>query len=232
MKLENKKMIKNLSIVIGLFGTLSFYGFNCAPPSFQVANQNDSAILSSNALVPFDDVGSGTLDTKAELPYALLTSEQMFSSFINLTEQPNFSNNIMNEFNIRDGAMSVTSDLKFVNAPMLIAITSLAGEVCNGLVAREAAITDVSQRKYFSNVNFGQAIANFTPANYASTVTQFANSFWGRAPSSEEIQLFEGYRNDFIAAIPAAQVAQAAQTRALALSTCTAMLGSLEVFTY
>ena len=232
MKLENKRILKNLSFVTILFGFLSFYSFNCAPPSFNVANQSDNLVLNSNSLVPFDDVGTGTLDTKTMLPYALQTADQVFSSFINLTEQPNFSNAIRDEYGIREGAMSVTPDLKFVNAPMLIAITSLAGEVCNGLVTREQAITDMTQRKYFSLVNFGQAVANFNEANYISTVTQLANSFWGRAPSAEEIQLFSGYRTDFIAAIPAAQVNQAAQTRALATSTCSAMLGSFEVFTY
>lgn len=232
MKFENKRILKNLSFVTVLFGCLSFYSFNCAPPSFNVANQSDKLVLNSNSLVPFDDVGMGTLDTKTMLPYALQTADQVFNSFINLTEQPNFSNAIRDEYGIREGAMSVTPDLKFVNAPMLIAITSLAGEVCNGLLARETAISDMSQRKYFSLVNFGQPVANFTEANYVSTVTQLANSFWGRAPSSEEIQLFTGFRTDFIAAIAPAQVTQTAQTRALAMSTCSAMLGSFDVFTY
>lgn len=232
MNLENKKILKNVSIVAGLFGVLSFYGFNCAPASFNVANQSGVAILSSNGIIPVDDVGTGTLDQKTDLPYALLTSEQIFNSFINLTDQPNFSNNIMNEFNLRSGTLSVTSDLKFMNAPMLLAITSLAGEVCNGLVAREQAIADTTQRRFFSNVNFGQAIANFDQQSYSSTVSRLASSFWGRSPSSEELQMFSEFRNDFIAAVPAAQINQAAQTRALALSTCTAMLATFDVYTY
>lgn len=233
MKLENKKVLKKLSLIVGITALLSSYGFNCAPASFNVANQGDSAILSSNGIIPIDDVGlDGTLDQKTNLPYALQTSEQVFNSFINLTDQPNFSNTIMNEFNIRSGTLSVKSDLKFMNAPMLFAITSLAGEVCNGLVAREQAIVDTTQRKFFSSVNFAQAITSLDQASYTSTVTRLANSFWGRAPSSEEIQLFDGFRTDFIAAIPAAQAAQAAQTRALALSTCTAMLATFDVYTY
>jgi len=232
MKLENKRILKNVSIVAGLFGVLSFYGFNCAPPSFNVANQGANAILSSNGIIPVDDVGGSTLDQKTDLPYALLTSEQVFNSFINLTDQPNFSNTIMNEYNLRSGTFSVTPDLKFMNAPMLFAITSLAGEVCNGLVAREQAIADTSQRKFFSNVNFAQAIANLDQESYTSTIGRLANSFWGRAPSSDEIQIFREFRTDFIAAIPANQVNQAAQTRALALSTCTAMLATFDVYTY
>lgn len=232
MKLENKKILKNASIVVGLFGVLSFYGFNCAPASFNVANQSGNAILSSNGIVSVDDVGSGTLDQKTDLPYALQTSEQIFNSFINLTDQPNFSNEVMNEYNRRSGALSVTPDLKYVNAPMLLAITSIAGEVCNGLVAREQAIADTTQRRFFSNVNFAQAVANFDQQSYSATVSRLANSFWGRAPSSEEIQMFSEFRNEFIAAIPAAQVNQAAQTRALALSVCSAMLATFDVYTY
>lgn len=233
LKFETKRNLKNAAIVIGLFGTLSFYGFNCAPPSFQVADDSGgSLVLSSSGIVPVDDVGTPTLETKTDLPYALLTAEQVFYSMINVTEQPNFSNAIRDEYTIRSGSLSVDSDLKTVNGPMLLAITSLAGEVCNGLVAREQAITDVNQRKYFGSVNFGQAIANLSTNGYTDVVTKMSNSFLGRAPSSAELEIFNGFRTDFQAAIPAANIGQAAQTRALVLSTCSALLSSMDVFSY
>lgn len=233
LKFETKRNLKNAAIVIGLFGTLSFYGFNCAPPSFQVADDGGSLVLSSNGIVPVDEVGgSPVLEPKTDLPYALLTAEQVFYSMLNVTDQPNFSNTIRDEYNIRSGSLSVLSDLKTVNGPMLLAITSLAGEVCNGLVAREQAIADVSQRKFFGSVNFAQAIANLNATGYTDVVTKLSNSFLGRAPSSAELTMFNGYRTDFQAAIPAANIGQAAQTRALVLSTCSALLSSLDVFSY
>jgi len=233
LKFENKRNIKNAAIVIGLFGTLSFYGFNCAPPSFQVADDGSaSLVLSSNGIVPVDDVGTSTLETKTDLPFALLTAEQVFFSMLNVTDQQNFSNAIRDEYAIRSGSFSVIPDLKTVNGPMLLAITSLSGEVCNGLVAREQAIADVSQRKFFGSVNFAQAIANLNAAGYTDVVTKLSNSFLGRAPSSAELTIFNSFRTDFTAAIPAANIGQAAQTRALVLSTCSALLSSFEVFSY
>lgn len=233
LKIDTKRNLKNAAIVIGLFGTLSFYGFNCAPPSFQTADDGGgSLVLSSNVIVPVDDVGTPTLEVKTDLPYALLTAEQVFYSMLNVTDQQNFSNAIRDEYAIRSGSLSVISDLKTVNGPMLLAITSLSGEVCNGLVAREQAITDVAQRKFFSSVNFGQAIANLSAAGYTDAVTKMSNSFLGRAPSSAELAMFNSFRTDFQAAIPAANVGQAAQTRALILGTCSALLSSFEVFSY
>lgn len=230
MKLDNSKLrvLKSLGILIGMFGTLSFYGFNCAPPSFQVMDQSSLSVSNTGDIIP----SGGGVDLKPTLPQALLTAEQVYQSMLNLTEQTTtITGNQVGEFTRREGAFSESSEVNLVNSPMLIAMTSFAGEVCNGLVAREQGQT-AAMRKYFQSVNFTGPIANLTADNYSDVVTRMANGFWGRAPSSDELTLFNTFRSDFTAAIPAAQIAQNAQTRALVLSTCTAMLGSFDVFTY
>ena len=234
MSFETKKNLKNLGIVTALFGTLSFYGFNCAPPSFSTSDDGSQSIVTGSSFVPVDEVTpGGTLDTKTDLPYALMTIEQIFSSMINLTNQPNFSNAILNEFNLRSGSFSVTPDMKFVNGPMLIAITSLAGEVCNGFITAEQAVAfnaGNNARRIFNLVDFGQAPATGISQNSLNDVVgKMANAFWGRAPSSDELTLYTAFRTDFVAA---AAAQNAAATRALALATCTSMLSSMDAYSY
>lgn len=237
MSFETKRNLKNLGIVTVLFGTLSFYGFNCAPPSFSTSDDGSQSVVTGagGAVTPIDEVGTGggTLDTKTDLPYALLTAEQIFNSLTNVTGQTNYSNAILNEYNLRSGSFSVSPDLKFVNGPMLIAITSLAGEVCNGLVTREQAIAfnaGNNARQYFNQVDFGAVPATGIDANRMSdAVNKLANSFWGRAPSSDETTLYSAFRTEFLAA---AAAQNAAQTRALALALCTSMLSSFDTYSY
>jgi hypothetical protein len=234
LSFETKKNIKNIAIVTALFGTLSFYGFNCAPPSFSTSDDGSQSFVTGSGFVPVDEVTpGGSLDQKTDLPYALMTIEQIFASMINLTNQPNFSNAIMNEFNLRSGSFSVTPDLKFVNGPMLIAITSLAGEVCNGFITGEQAIAfnaGSNARRVFNLVDFAQApAAGLTQNSLNDVVGKLANAFWGRAPSSDELTLYTGFRTDFVAAVA---VQNAAQTRALALATCTSILSSMDSFSY
>ncbi len=230
LKQSKLNVIKNVSILTLVFGGLSFYSFNCAPPSFQVADQN-SLVLSSTDGVIAEDFGP-LLDEKVTAPQALLTSEQVYESMMNLTGQKaTVTNAQLGEFDRRSGAFGVSPELNKVNAPMMIALTSFSGEVCNGLVQREQNLA-AAQRQYFQNVNFGMAIAQLNDTNYQDVVSKLTNSFMGRAPSSEEVTLFSTYRTEFIAAIPAANVAQTAQTRALVLSTCAAVLSGFDLYTY
>jgi hypothetical protein len=232
LSFESKKNIKNIVIVTALFGTLSFYGFNCAPPSFSTSDDGSQSMVTGSSFV--DEVTpGGVLDEKTNIPYALLTIEQVLNSMLNLTGQETYNVAVANEYNIRAGSFSVTPDMKFVNGPMLIAISSLAGEVCNGFVAREQAIAfnaGTNTRRIFNAVDFAQAPATgLSQTSLNDVVGKMANAFWGRAPSSEELTLYTSFRTDFVTA---AATQNAAATRALALATCASMLSSMDSFSY
>ncbi len=229
-KLSNTSILKNIAFLTVLFGGLSFYSFNCAPASF-VVDDSGSLSLSSNGEIITGD-GGPSLDVKVIAPQALLTSEQIYESLLNLTGQKaTVTNGQIQEFERRSGSFGVSSQLDKVNAPMMIALTSFSGEICNGLVQREQG-QPADQRKFFQGVNFGAAVAMLNETSYQESVSRMANSFLGRSPSSEEVTLFNQFRTEFIAAIPAANIGQNAQTRALVLSTCTALLSSFDVYTY
>jgi hypothetical protein len=233
MKENNKqstlRTIKNLGILTAIFGGLSLYSFNCAPPSFEVADNGSLTLSSTGNTI----TGNGpSLDPKVVAPQALLTSEQIYESMMNLTGQKATPTNTqLQEFDRRAGSFGVSPALEKVNAPMMIALTSFSGEVCNGLVAKEQALA-AAQRTYFGSVNFGAAVSALDNTSYQDAVSKMINSFIGRAPSSEETALFTTFKTDFIAAIPAANLTQPAQTRALILSSCAAVLSSFDIYTY
>ncbi len=229
---EFKRIIKGLAVVTVLFGFLSFYGFNCAPPSFQTANSYSMTMSSNGDLVPTE-----VSESTQNLAQALLTTEQVYQSLMNLTGQDEAGvetgqrDQQIAEFDRREGAFSVSPNMNLVNAPMLIALTSFAGETCDGLVAREVA-QNAAARRFFGPVNFNSPIANVTDASYNQVVTSLATQVWGRAPSSEEMTFFTGYRTDYITGIPPAMIGQNGFTRSLMITTCTAILSAFDVFTY
>ena len=83
---SNLGTIKNLGILTAIFGGLSLYSFNCAPPSFQIADQGSVTLSSVGPDVTGNGNGS-TLDPQIVAPQALLTSEQIYESMMNLTGQ-------------------------------------------------------------------------------------------------------------------------------------------------
>lgn len=229
LKESKLRVLKNIGIITAIFGGLSLYSFNCAPPSFKIADQGSLVMASTGDVI----TGNGPLlDTKVVAPQALLTSEQIYESLMNLTGQKeSVTNSQLQEFDRRSGSFGVSPELEKVNAPMMIALTSFSGEVCNGLVKKEQDL-DAAQRQYFKNINFNAAAGQVTEANYQDAISKMINSFIGRAPSSEEVTLFTQYKTDYMAAIPANQVNQTAQTKSLMLSTCAAILSSFDVYTY
>ena len=229
MKESKLNTLKNLGILTAIFGGLSLYSFNCAPPSFQIADQGSLTLASTGNII--SSTGP-SLDTKVVAPQALLTSEQIYESMMNLTGQKQtVTNTQLQEFDRRSGSFGVSPALEKVNAPMMIALTSFSGEVCNGLVTKEQNMA-ADQRTYFKAVNFNAAVSALNDADYQATVSKMISSFIGRAPSAEETALFATYKTDFIAAIPAANITQTAQTRNLVLSLCSAVLSSFDIYTY
>lgn len=226
LRKEHLRAIKTISTLVAIFGGLSFYSFNCAPPSFVIDDQN-SLSLSSTGVI--DD--TGLLSTKVSAPQALLTSDQIYESMMNLTGQKaTVTAAQLAEYNRRSGSFGAQTNLEKINSPMLFALTSFAGEVCNGLVQME--ISSASPRRFFQNINFSAGVSQISDSAYQDSVSKMFTNFVGRPASNDEVALFTQYKSDFIAAIASSDLAQAVQTRNLMSSTCAAMLSSFDVYTY
>ena len=210
--MKNKRLLRNLLCLSLVGSVLAVLGFNCSQSKMYSVG---SVSNESNAVSKAED-----------LPYALLNAEQALSSMLNVTGQSVPSTGIRNEFNIRNSAFAVNSFLSSMNAPMLLSATSLAGEVCNGLITTERATG--ATRAFFNGVNFTAGPSAITPASYQNVLNQFSQKVWSRALDEKEIELLTQFRTEYIATLTAAEQSQAARTSAFYIGVCSAFLSSFD----
>ncbi|MGE4130715.1 MAG: hypothetical protein AB7F86_03710 [Bdellovibrionales bacterium] len=204
-------------IIAGMIG-LSTLSFNCAPGLFMGA---DYRYLNSSSS------GGDLFSDIKDSPWVLLNTFQVFATFANVTGQnKSITNTQTQEYATRTGALSQTDKLTDINAPMQMAASSLAGEFCNGLIARESA--NGAAREFFVGVNFGANLANNSMASYSNAIGVMADKFYGRPLTGEEAGILTDYYNDFVSTAGNANN----QTRNLYLSTCAGMLASFDAMTY
>jgi hypothetical protein len=217
------KSIK-LGVLVLCLGGLSTLTFNCGGSKFH----SDKSGLTDQSSMG-GGVTPGSFD-KPISPYAMLTGEQMFASMLNVTGQT-VTTAQKNEYNLRTGALADVDSLAVVNAPLMMATSSLAGEVCNGLIAKEKGLAAAS-RSFFPQVDFTKSIAQNSPNAFAAAAQMMAQAFYGRDLSDEEQQILTAYYSEFVAALPANQANQTAQTSNLYLTLCAGMLSSFDAMIY
>ncbi len=225
MKMMLKKIMdskwKKISVVLVGMAGIAVLNFNCGPSLFKAAN------FSSTGGPGASGVAIDIFDAPKTSPYALMNTYQVFASYANLTGQElEITAAQRAEYDARTGALSQTDKISDVNAPLQMAATSLAGEFCNGLIAKESAAG--AERRFFTNVNFGANLSSNSADTYRAVIQTMAQNFWGRDLKPEESSILEAYYNDFVSTAGN----QAAQTRALYLATCAAMLSSFDTITY
>lgn len=120
--------------------------------------------------------------------------------------------------NVR-GSISKVGKAKDLNAPMLMAITSIAGQVCGDLIQNESNMSSSSDRLIFSEIDFDQNGVDGLAID--NGIRRLTRSCWGRNESSEEYSaiydsLSEGFN------LSDADPANVAQFM------CTAVLSSFE----
>lgn len=221
--LSISKKWMNISVILfGMFG-LSTLSFNCAPALFQAASVAPGT-LGSSSLGDVISENPKEIFVEPKSPFVLMTSKQMFQSMLNLTGQFNRKTAAQQtEFLARTQSLPDVSNVASVNAPLQLASTSLAGEVCRKLIDDEKAGT----RRIFTGVDFNAGPAN-QAAGYTASVTNMAIKFWGRSPSRSEASELTTFFQDFTSGV----TNNAAETDKLYLATCSAMLASFDAITY
>lgn len=210
---------KSISVIIvGMFG-LSTLSFNCAPSLFQAASYN----LSSTGL------GIFSLDN-IQSKYSLLSAEQSYQTMLNVTGQ-NLTGTAaqQTEYNQRFNSLGATNNLANLTGSLMLGSTSVAGEVCNGLVAKEKALA-ADARRFFRGINFTVRPSDNNLAAFLSAVDVLAVSAWGRNINAEEQVLFSQYFEEFKANLKTTNNAQ--QTDNLCITACSAVLSSFDALVY
>ncbi len=220
---------KYLKIMLVLVPSMAvaLFGFNnCGRyGALQDSGSSDSSSLGSSSA---DEVNS----EKLGLPYALLSAEQTLSSMLKLGNVTTASTAVINEYNSRYGSLAAGNDLSMVNGPLMLGSTSLAGEVCNSVVAQERAITDVTQRNFFGSINFATGVAGISDENFEAAVRGMARQFWGRNENMDELTMLKQYKTEFSDALAANVRTQTASASNLMLATCAAMLSAVDAISY
>lgn len=163
-------------------------------------------------------------------PYGLITGEQALQGMLKVTGVA-LTGGITNEFNARNSAFSSGPDLKQTTSPMMVAFTSMGGEVCNQLVANEAGKA-AADRSFFGSVDFTKPIASVSAGSYDEVVRAFSRNFWGRNETAEEKSMLLDGKADFVANFAANRATSNESTRDLLVFTCAAMISSFDSVTY
>jgi len=219
-KLNFNRKWRSITLIVGGMTCLSTLSFNCAPSLFQSASYSSMG----SSLSPFSTF------EKTNATISLLTGEQTFQTMLNVTGQTTTSTGAqMNEYNSRLTFLSTTDNLANITSSLILASTSLAGEVCNGLVAKEKALPAAS-RRFFTSMNFGATPANNAAADFMASVNMLAVSAWGRTMNQDEQQIFSDFFEEFKANLKTTN--NAAQTDNLCISACSAVLSSFDALVY
>lgn len=225
----NNKYLKIMLIIVPSMAVALFGFNNCGRYGALEGGSSDSASLGSAGT----GIAEGEVNSeKLGLPYALLSAEQTLTSMMKVANVPTASTAIVTEYNNRYGSLAAGNDLSMVNGPLMLGSTSLAGEVCNSLLAQEKAITDATQRNFFSGINFAAGISSVTDAGFESSVRGMARSFWGRNENAAELAMLKQYKTEFNDALAANVRTQAASSSNLMLATCAAMLSAVDAISY
>lgn len=169
------------------------------------------------------DVSSSSM--KSSSPWVMLTFNQQYQSMLNVTGQTQTASQKA-EFELRSGALAGSDGVDGINGPMMIAATSLAGEVCNGLIIKEKAS---SQRRFFSGVDFNQTLKNHSPDTFMKVASTMAGNFYARQLREDETKELTDFYKEFVTG---AGTADATQLKNVYLSLCSAMLSSFDSMTY
>lgn len=210
---------RRISVVVaGLMG-LSTLSFNCSPSLFE------SAVGKGGS----SSFGSFSSYEKTNTPYSLLTGEQAFESMLNVTGQSTAPSAAQRtEYATRLNSFSADDNLANISSPLLLATTSLGGEVCNGLVAKEKALA-AGARRFFGAINFGANVANNSQDAFLSSVDVLAVSAWGRNLDSDERAIFAAYYAEFKSNLT---TDNNAATDNLFITACSAVLSSFDALVY
>lgn len=224
-----KNAIKTSLMVFPLLLVLVL-GFNNCSRYGQLSDEGGADGSSRTPLGPTPN-HEETNSEKLGIPIALLSAEQTLSSMMAVTNLTSATTALMNEYNTRYGALAPGNDLSLVNGPLMLSSTSLAGEVCNGLLTQEKSLA-VGDRNFFSDINFATGVMAVSEAAFDKVVRAMARSFWGRLETEEELSLLQSYRSEFTQALSANARSQASSSSNLMLGLCSAMLSSFDAISY
>lgn len=223
-----KKYLKLTLITIPTAFILTLGFNNCA--RFDADQQTFEEGKSFSSEAPQGTTPEAQPSEPQENPYALLSAEQTLASMLKVTNVA-ITTAITTEYTTRYGALAGGNKLTLANSPLMLSVTSLAGQVCGTLVAQEAALP-AADRAFYMGVNFAAAVSGMDETALVSSIRGMARSFWGRNENSAEFLLLKKFKSDFEKDLSETERTQAASTSNFLIGLCSAMLSSVDAISY
>lgn len=221
--------MKTLLTVLLVGSSMALYQ-NCSEGSLNSkSSASNSAAGSESTYYPSPELNPGETTKLDVNPVALMSSRELLASFRSLTGI-DFQNTADQTFSSQEAILSSNNRLDQINAPLLIATTTVAGDYCVSLVDSENVIYNnmvnpkikaPDTRVFFKGLNQSGS-GEMTPAEFKPVVSFMADRFWGRAATAEESAALEELRTMKMTA------GTASTRRSVLISTCSAMLSSFD----
>ena len=210
--LVNKRKFIAITSVIGLIGfTLIFVGNGCSG-QFQIDPANRSSSSSSSAAsasTPVDFVPG----TKA---VSVVYAQQALDQLSACAGVAIPSDATQKMYESKKGQISVYGTAETITSPMMMALVSISGEICNDLINQER---NLAVKRIFKGWDLNSAML---PASgfVNESITRMSLSCWQRPENSVE-------RQSVLDAAFAVKDGEVKASEKMALMICTSMLSSL-----
>jgi hypothetical protein len=217
---QKRKLIA--ATTLPLCAVVLMMGFqNCSPGVVQ------SSKLASTGTGPG---ATGNLDEDTK-PVTVAYSETTLPSMQLQTGIQTPSTRTLQANTLAKTKFTETGKVDTLNAPGLMAVTNLAGEVCLDLITEEKAKA-ASARRFFNQVDFTKAPAVLTAANKSDLVRRMSRNFFGRNETVAEKTLILSSLDAAISDARRTGVSDATDTEDTMIYVCTAMLSSLDAYSF
>lgn len=219
MTLSQKRKVL-AATVLPLSAVVLMLGFqNCSP-----------GVVKSTSLPSTGPITSGNLDEDVK-PITVGYSENTLISMQQQTGIQTPSARTITAANNAKPKITETGKVDTVNAPHLMALTNVAGELCLDLIIEEKAKTS-ENRRFFTSVDFATGPAALTATGKSDLVRRMARNFWGRNETVAEKTVLLSSLDAVTADPRRTGVTDAIDTEDVLLFTCTSMLSSLDAIAF
>lgn len=214
---RKKRFIRVVQAVVSIAVVLVVFGNGCSEGGFYALDSKSSG---ANGALGIDAQCKSSTDIDV-IPGAktvsLVGSNQVLQHLSNCVGLAVPSDKTVAVYEAKKGSISTYGAANSITPPMMMAIASIAGEVCSDIIDQEVA----SGLRIFKDVNLS---ASSLPSNavLSSVIGNMALSCWGGNESSEERNVILDMVNSSVG------TAEADASRKAALLVCTSMLSSVK----
>ncbi|MDX9730958.1 MAG: hypothetical protein RBT63_04220 [Bdellovibrionales bacterium] len=167
-------------------------------------------------------------DTK---PVTVAHSENVLVSLQMLTGVRTLSTRTLNTVSSAQAKITETGRADSVNAPMWLAVTNLAGEVCLDLIDEERAKA-AGERRFFGQVDFAAGPASLSQNVRNDAIRRMARNFWGRNETAAERTVINMSMEQILELPRRTNANEVTDTQDVVLFMCTSMLSSLDAIKF